>query len=127
MKKLLIILVGIFFQACATSETKQFRVVSDIKEAAVDVNGISMGNTPTTISLSCSKRWVGLFNSPTGWAGTNVYNVTASPTGQEHGFSQTKMIDPCQYAGNDPGEIRFNLELRQVEPLKPYDIKIENK
>ena len=98
--------------ACASSQTSQFSVQSNPPGAQVDVNGISMGNTPTQISLACSKHWIGVVNSPDGWAyDAPNYNVTVYPAPGAPGYSQTKLINPCQVPNGTTGTLRFDLGL----------------
>jgi hypothetical protein len=99
------------------------KVISEPAGAQVDVNGISMGNTPTEVSMSCAKTWVGLMNSPDGWAyGNATYEITVYPSSANPGYSQTKHINPCQWKGDHPPVISFNLGLEKVTPTQKIEV-----
>jgi hypothetical protein len=74
----------------------RYNIISEPEGAPVDVNGMSVGKTPTSATLECTKKWVGVMNSPDGWANaTGKYEIKAyTPVGAK-GVSQTKDIDPC--------------------------------
>lgn len=99
-----------------------YQVTSDPTGAQVDINGTTAGNTPLTIELQCSKTFVGYGNSPTGYVNaTGTYTIVVYPAKGMKGYSQTKRVDPCQYAG-DYGKINFNLELDPVLPKERIEI-----
>ena len=61
MKKILSVMVVLAaVTGCSTSKQIKYTVTSDPSNAQVDVNGVEMGNTPTEITLGCTKQWVGL-------------------------------------------------------------------
>lgn len=114
---------------CATTARDnliQYKVASDPIGCPIEVNGISMGRTPTTISLGASKTWVGLAFSRDGWEyGGESYEVTCLPpaSSTEPLISQTKVIQP----GTTPqgAEIYFNLRLSPYNP--PTRIEIDKR
>ncbi len=109
---------------CATATKVTYKVVSEPPKAPIDVNGVSMGETPTTITLDCIKRWVGLLYSPDGWAYVSgKYEVIAFPPKGSHGESQTKNIDPCQWRGSGAPKLQFDLGLEKVAPTQKIIIK----
>lgn len=121
-------LIGVVIAAnlvgCATTNMIPFKVDSVPPGAQVDVNGITLGNTPVEIELQCSKRWVGVAVAPGGWSYDNaIYTVTVYPAGTLHGLSQTKRINACQVK-NPPGHLSFDLELETVTPLQRMDLNI---
>jgi hypothetical protein len=100
------------------------KVTSTPRGAQVDVNGVSMGTTPVQVSLSCSKRWVGILNAPGGWAyDGSAFEIAVYPSSQEPGHSQTKRINPCQWAGPGTPEVKFDLGLESVWPTQKIEIK----
>lgn len=109
--------------ACASARSIPFSVVSNPPGAPVDVNGVSMGTTPLQISLSCSRRWVGVMNAPDGWAyDTQPYEITVYPSTQNPGFSQTKRVNPCLVQESGQGTIQFDLGLDSVKPKERIEI-----
>lgn len=112
---------------CATSKMVTYNITSEPIGAPVDVNGVNMGKTPTTAELECAKKWVGVMNSPDGWANaTGKYVIRAYPPRGIKGQSQTKSIDPCQWKGKDNPSIQFDLGLEQVAPIQNIDITTNN-
>jgi len=94
-----------------------FKVESTPQGAQIAVNSLSVGATPTEIQLQCSKRWVGLFVAPGGWAYDKaIYEVTAYPLRQHPSISQTKQVNACQ-VDNPPGYLYFNLV---IDPITPH-------
>ncbi len=113
--------------ACSSNKTIQFEVTSEPPNAPIEVNGYSMGRTPTTINLDCSKTWVGLVNSPDGWANrSGTYAVTAYPPDGAGGDSQTKMIDPCNWKGQGNPSIFFDLSLQSVNPIDRVKVDVNS-
>jgi hypothetical protein len=105
----------------------KFKVVSEPSGAQVDVNGISIGKTPTEMTLECSRWWVGIANSPDGWAYENTtYEVTAYPSSANPGYSQTKRINPCLWKGDQPAVLNFYLGLKKVEPTQKLEVELKN-
>ena len=109
----------------ARSNQIPFGVRSDPPGCPIEVNGVSMGVTPTTIYLGASKSWVGLFNSPDGWEyGNQSYTVRClPPVGSGQGMvSQDKIVQP----GTTPNgaEIFFNMQLRPY--VHPQHIDVRN-
>ena len=121
--KILIWSLGILTAGCASTNEVIYRVNSEPSGAQVDVNGTTLGNTPTEIKLVCSKRWVGLMNAPGGDANASgKYEVKVYPPKGIPGLSQTKNVDPCQWNGPGNAELKFDLNLRSLEPLKQIEI-----
>ncbi|MFQ5472300.1 MAG: PEGA domain-containing protein [Phycisphaerae bacterium] len=86
-----------------------FNVVSNPPGSQVDVNGVTLGVTPTRIELQCSRRWVGVAVAPGGRAYDNaMYEVTVYPPKENPGLSQTKRVNACQLK-NPPGNLSFDL------------------
>lgn len=112
---------------CATTARDNrvaFKVRSDPPGCPVEVNGINMGTTPTTIQLGVSKRWVGFAYSSDGWDyGQEAYQVTCFPPPDWHEalVSQTKLIQPGM--APETAELYFNLRLRPYVP--PQQIQID--
>ena len=126
MKNLFIVLTCFVMFGCATASKVSYKVISEPQKAPIDVNGVSMGKTPTTITLECSKRWVGVMNSPDGWANASgKYEVKAYPPKDFPGQSQTKNVDPCQWKGTGTPEIQFDLGLEKVTPVQKIEITNE--
>lgn len=110
---------------CATANMVPFSVDSVPPGAQVDVNGVTLGHTPTEIQLQCSKRWVGVAVAPGGWAYDNaVYEVTVYPSKERPGLSQTKRVNACQVK-NPPGHLSFDLELESVTPRQRIDVDLD--
>jgi len=123
MKQLLIILFCLTFIGCASTQMLKVKVESDPSGAQIDVDGISFGNTPTEVNMSCSKAWVGFMNSPDGWDYANTtYQITASPSPSNPGYTQIKYINPCQWKGNQPPVINFNLGLEKFSPTQKIEV-----
>jgi hypothetical protein len=122
--KLPLLAAGACVFGCAGTTTVPVTVTSTPPGAQVDVNGISVGTTPVQVSLSCSRRWVGVANAPGGWAyDGSVFEITAYPSAQNPGYSQTKHISPCQWAGAGNAEVKFDLGLESVTPTHKVEIK----
>ncbi len=108
---------------CATSTNVTYNITSEPQGAPIDVDGMSMGTTPTIATLECTKKWVGVINSPDGWANaTGKYEVKAYPPKGINGQSQTKNIDPCQWKGTGNPALQFDLGLEKVTPTQKIDI-----
>lgn len=123
MKKLLLIVLAGISTGCATSKGITYSISSTPESAPIDVNGVSVGVTPTSATLECTKKWVGVVNSPDGWgSATGKYEIKAYPPPGSGGYSQTKNIDPCQWKGNGNPSIQFDLGLESVEPTKNINI-----
>lgn len=123
MRKSALILVGVVLLCCCASrETVTYRVVSEPPGSIVEVDGVSMGRTPTKIELATSKRWVGIMYSPDGWAyGAEAYSVTVLPPSGSGLISQTKVIRPSTTPQG--GELFFDLGLEPVWPTQPIKVK----
>ena len=119
-----IILLLLACVGCSSSSMVAFDVTSDPTNAPIDVNGYSMGRTPTTIELECKKSWVGLLNSPDGWSRTGAYQVTATPPEGAGGDSQTKEVDPCNWKGKGRPALFFDLRLKNVLPVNRMDVNV---
>ena len=101
-----------------------YQVESTPIGAQIEVNGVSMGAAPTTIELQCSKRWVGLAVAPGGWAFDNaIYDVSAFPSKENPGMSQTKRVNACQLK-EPPGHLHFDLGLDTVSPRQRIDVNV---
>ena len=124
MKKIIsIMIVSVAITGCATSNKIQYSVASEPSNAQVDVNGVEMGSTPTEITLGCSKQWVGVMNAPGGWANASgAYEVKVYPPKGFNGQSQTKIVDPCQWAGEGTPALKFDLGLESVAPTQKIEI-----
>ena len=117
----------VLLSGCATATMVPFKVESTPQGAQVDVNGVNTGTTPTEIQLQCSKRWVGVAVAPGGWAYDNaIYEVTAYPSRQSPGVSQTKRVNACQVQ-NPPGHLYFDLTLDPTTPRQRIDLNINQK
>lgn len=115
----------LFALGCASARMVPFNVVSTPPGAQVDVNGVTLGVTPTHIRLQCSKRWVGLAVAPGGWAYDNaIYEVTVYPSKGNPGLSQTKRVNACQLK-SPPGNLFFDLSLDSVTPRQRIDVNLD--
>lgn len=124
MRLLLALLAVTSVSGCATATMVPYQVESSPPGAQIEVNGVSMGAAPTTIELQCSKRWVGVVRAPGGWAFDNaVYDVSAFPTKDNPGLSQTKRVNACQLK-EPPGRLNFDLDLDTVSPRQRIDINV---
>lgn len=122
-KNVIFLSLIIIVAGCASTHEVVYRVNSEPNGAQVDVNGTTLGNTPTEIKLQCSKRWVGVMNAPGGYANASgKYEVKVYPPKGTPGLSQTKNVDPCQWNGQGKPELKFDLNLRSLEPLKQIEI-----
>lgn len=127
MKYLAVLISSLYIVGCATATKVEYEVSSTPSGAPVDVNGTSMGKTPTTAILECNKKWVGLMNSPDGWANASgKYEIKAYPPRGFNGQSQTKRIDPCQWKGAGNPSIQFDLGLEKVAPTQKIEISNPN-
>jgi hypothetical protein len=127
MKCIIVLLTSLFFVGCATSTKVTYNISSEPPQAPVDVNGVNMGSTPTTATLECGKQWVGLINSPDGWANASgKYEIKAYPPKGFGGQSQSKNIDPCQWKGKGNPSIQFDLGLEKVTPTQKIEITTIN-
>jgi len=117
MKKLLFGLCSVaFLSACAISTRVPYQVNSTPPGAQIYVDGVSMGIAPIQIELACDKRWVCAAAAPCGWEfDDTVYEVTAHPTKDNPGLSQTKRVSACQLKAPS-GHIYFDLGLDAVAP-----------
>lgn len=117
--------VVIILSGCVSSKNIIYNVDSTPKGAAIDVNGIYIGNTPTSVNFTCTKEWVGVLYSPDGWSvkGAGPYNITAFPPQNSGGDSQTKMVNPCQWKGRNSPRLMFDLRLRHVAPVQRIETK----
>ncbi|MDP2325802.1 MAG: SHOCT domain-containing protein [Gammaproteobacteria bacterium] len=120
----LLILLTVMLAGCSSRTMVAFDVTSDPTNAPIEVNGYSMGRTPTTVQLECKKSWVGLVNSPDGWSRSGAYYVTAFPPEGAGGDSQTKEVDPCTWQGPGRPAIFFDLTLKSVKPIERVDVNI---
>jgi len=126
--RLLLILVVLATAGCASSQMVSYSVSSRPPGAQVDVNGVTMGYTPTKISLQCSKRWVGVFNAPGGWAyDSAIYEITVYPSVDRPGLSQTKKVDACQARNMETPGVMFDLSLEGVAPRQTLDVNVDSK
>lgn len=124
MKNMAVLGSLLALSGCATGRMIPFHVDSTPPGAQVDVNGMSMGITPTEIKLKCSKRWVGLAVAPGGWEYDNtLYEVAAYPSRDNPGVSQAKRVNPCQIE-NPPGRLHFDLGLDPVSPRQRVDLNL---
>jgi hypothetical protein len=128
MKKAFMLFIAISILLCSGCGAKRTmiscRVTSDPSGASIDVNGVNIGNTPTTIELRTTKTWVGLVNSPDGWQyGNETYEVTAYPPphSKEKVVSQTIRIKPSMTPHGC--KIFFQLGLEPVYPAQPVQLK----
>ena len=70
LKNTILLLTAFILAGCATTARDnkiEFRVKSDPPGCPVEVNGVNMGLTPTSIYLGMSRFWVGIANSSDGW------------------------------------------------------------
>lgn len=120
---LLFTVITLYLSGCATASSVKYIVTSDPASAQIDVNGIEMGNTPTEINLECAKRWVGVINAPGGWANASgAYKVKAYPPKGFNGETQTKTVDPCQWAGDGSPSIKFDLDFEAIAPKQRIEV-----
>ncbi|QJD30955.1 SHOCT domain-containing protein [Methylococcus geothermalis] len=123
MKLVALLLIVLSCTACANASKISYEVTSRPPQAPVEVNGVNMGETPTVVSLRCSKTWVGLMNAPGGWANSSGnYKVTAYPPKNSAGQSQSKFVDPCQWEGEGNPKIFFDLNLESVAPTQRIEV-----
>ncbi|WP_394151358.1 PEGA domain-containing protein [Vibrio maritimus] len=116
----ILLLVG-----CSSSRDITYNVDSSPRGAAIDVNGVFIGETPTSVNFTCSKEWVGVMRSADGWSvkGAGPYNVTAFPPESSQGDSQTKIIRPCQWKGSSSPRLMFDMTLKNVSPIQRFETK----
>lgn len=118
-----LLLVLLLNLGCATKNGVTYKVVSDPPDAQVDVNGVTAGRTPAEITLECARQWVGLANAPGGLANiSGTYEIAVFPPKNHKGQSQTKKVDPCQWVGDGPPTLAFDLGLRSVSPAQQIEI-----
>ncbi len=110
---------------CVSSKDITYNIESVPQGAIIDVNGIFVGTTPTSVNFTCSKEWVGVLRAPDGWLvhGGGPYNVTAFPPESTKGDSQTKVVRPCQWKGSNTPSLMFDLRLRHVLPVQRVETK----
>jgi PEGA domain len=87
-----------------------YTVTSTLPGAAVFIDGQQAGTTPLTVDFSVSRWWVGLLNSPNGWAyGPETYTVAVlpPPTATAQQPAETQVVVP----GDTPsgGTVFFDL------------------
>ena len=76
---------------------------------------------------SVQQARVGVAVAPGGWAYDNaIYEVTAYPSRQRHGMSQTKRVNACQVQ-HPPGHLYFDLALDPTTPRQRIDLNINQK
>ena len=125
MKRLSLVILLLLLTACYASRIKvPFEVTSNPSNAPVDVNGVYAGDTPTTVTLSTTKRWVGAYYAPGGWDyGDETYTVTVCPPlrSVEKLHCHTKNIKPSMTL--EGGRLFFDLRLEPVHPTQPVEIK----
>jgi len=104
-----------------------FSIDSKPPGAQVDVNGVTMGVTPTNIQLECMRYWVGVGVAPGGWAyNSTEYEITVYPSIDNPGISQTKMISACDAREMDNPGITFDLGLDTIAPRQRLDVNIDS-
>lgn len=112
---------------CASNNSVVYRVTSTPAGAQVDVEGVEMGKTPTVIRLACAKRWVGVMNSPDGYANASgTYEVKVYPLLGTGGVSQTKRVNPCNWRGEGAPSINFDLALESFAPTQKIELSTTN-
>lgn len=128
MKILTLIIICLAFSGCSSLTKITYDITSDPPNAPIDVNGMNVGVTPTTATLECSKRWVGIMNAPGGRVNiSGDYEIKAYPPKGFNGQSQTKNVDPCQWKGKNNPTIQFDLGLVKVAPIQKIEITTNNK
>lgn len=124
MKSILCLLCIAFLSGCTTVSIVPYEIESNPPGAHIDVNGNSMGVTPTKINLLCKKQWVGLAVAPEGWAYEHkMTEIVAYLSEDNPGASQTKRVNPCQLT-TPPGRIFFDLRLDPVSPRQKIDVNV---
>lgn len=112
MLRIVLTLIIFSLVGCSTNKV-YFSVLSDPERAQVDINGKKVGQTPTKISLECSREWVGVMVAPGGWLRTSdLYEVKVHPPVGLSGQSQSQFVDPCKWSGSY--EPTLNYEFRVV-------------
>jgi hypothetical protein len=122
--RIILLSASLLLTGCATSTLVEYKVISDPAGAPVDVNDVSTGITPCTITLQYTSRWVGLAEAPGGWAkGNETYVVTCfpPPNSKERLFSQKKIVEPSTTPQG--GQLLFDLHLDVVGPQQRIDIR----
>lgn len=129
MKKILLATFLMALSSCASQKMIKYVIETDPPEASIDVNGMNYcQRTPCEIKLQCSKHWVGMAYSSSGYAGSSIYTVQAMPNGPNAHFSQTRVIDACQVADEDNGgRIFMNLNLERINPRNTVDVNVRNR
>lgn len=115
---LLFVASSLFVTGCVSYVKVPYQVTSIPSGAAVEINGVLMGNTPTQLTLETRKEWVGVAFAPGGWAyGNDRYEITAYPpaNANKDSYPQTKTIIPAQNARAGGGAIFFDFR----RPLPP--------
>lgn len=121
----MLLLVLTFVSSCNfRTRMVPFQIESIPAGAPVDVNGVNLGNTPTTITLQVSENYNGLLNGGLWIPGNESYNVTVYPPASSTAglFAQTKVIQP-RTAPNG-GKVVFDMRLDSVRPKERVDLKI---
>lgn len=79
----------------------------------------------TKIELECVKHWIGINpGGQGGWASDKVtYEITAIPSKNTPGISQTKRINPCELK-DPPGRLLFDLALDKIAPRQRIDVSV---
>ena len=97
--------------ACASARTVTYKVTSIPPLARVELNGVSVGQTPAKIELQCKKRWVGFAYSSDGWEYTNsVAEIVAFPPSGSISKTQVRQVNACQHSGQESARIVFEFE-----------------
>lgn len=110
---LLLVFSAVCLSACAYSTRVPYQVSSTPTGARVYVDGVSMGITPVQIELVCDKIYRCPADDSCSWETSDyVYKVTAYPTQDNPGQSQTKRVDPCRL--KTPGQIHFDVGTETV-------------
>lgn len=126
INKFIFMFAGLLLGGCASSQMVPYQVESAPPGAQIDVDGNSVGITPTEIKLQCSRHWVGLAHSSTGYAPDSPnYKVTATPSNSAPGYTQTRSVNPCEIT-TPPGHLFFNLQLEKVQPRQRIDVNVDS-
>jgi len=125
MKKLLFGLCTVAcLSACAFSKMVPYQVNSNPPGAQIDVNGVSMGIAPIRIELACDKRWLCPAGTRCHWELVDyMYEVTAHPTDDNPGLSQTERVNVCELKAA-AGKISFDLRLAAAAPLQTIYVNV---
>lgn len=124
MRFLMLVSVLFVIGGCSHHKMFTYHVESEPSGGLVEINGVYIGETPTTIELGDNKVWVGILYAPGGWrSGQTPYNVTVYPPKGEAGnglTSQTKMIVPGTTA--DGATLYYDLRLTAVQAVQRIEI-----